>query len=88
MVGICWNCGRENSGDTCYSCGFEVVYPESDEQDCDCDPAACSHGNYVKCEHCGESIRINDECSCKGARVEHAKKHGRAIDVWEAENVE
>lgn len=81
-MGHCWNCGRENAGDKCYSCGFEVVHEqEGGCEGCGAEAAGHSRDGHPLCQECIDY----DE---KQERIEHARKYGRAIDIWEAENVE
>lgn len=68
------------------------------EYGCNCDPAACVHGHYSKCDKCREYTYLGklhfheldrkeycDECN---ELIRHAEKHGREIDIWEAKFVE
>lgn len=81
-MGMCWNCGRENSGVTCYSCGFEIINDrEGDCEGCGKESAGFSRDGQPLCQECIDYEERQE-------RIEHAKKHGRAIDIWEAENVE
>jgi hypothetical protein len=98
MAGQCWNCGRDNSGDKCYSCGFEVIHRAYEENECSCDPAACSHGNFSKCDKCLDYTHLEmlnfhegdkkEYCDLCYQAITHAEKYGKSIDIWEAKNVE